>query len=95
MRIAFGRVELGPAILGDMARFVTVGLTETSTGIPTYDDAIHAFLTAVRLYGVPQYEGATTADTTDAIALLRGVWPDREDPAWDQLEEAMSFVAVA
>ena len=95
MRLAFGRVELGPAILGDIARFVTVGLTETSTGIPTYDDAIHAFLTAVRLYAVPQYEGATTADTTDAIALLRGVWPDREDPAWAQLEEAMSFVAVA
>lgn len=95
MRLAFGRVELGPAILGDIARFVTVGLTETSTGTPTYDDAIHAFLTAVRLYAVPQYEGATTADTTDAIALLRGVWPDREDPAWAQLEEAMSFVAVA
>jgi energy-coupling factor transporter ATP-binding protein EcfA2 len=95
MRLAFGRVELGPAILGDIARFVTVGLTETSTGNPTYDDAIHAFLTAVRLYAVPQYEGATTADTADAIALLRGVWPDREDPAWAQLEEAMSFVAVA
>jgi MoxR-like ATPase len=95
MRLAFGRVELGPAILADIARFVTVGLTETSTGSPTYDDAIHAFLTAVRLYAVPQYEGATTADTADAIALLRGVWPDREDPAWAQLEEAMSFVAVA
>ena len=95
MRLAFGRVELGPAILGDIARFVTVGLTETSTGSPTYDDAIHAFLTAIRLYAVPQYEGATAADTADAIALLRGVWPDREDPAWAQLQEAMSFVAVA
>jgi energy-coupling factor transporter ATP-binding protein EcfA2 len=95
IRLAFGRVELGPAILADVARFVTVGLTETSSGNPTYDDPIHAFLTAVRLYAVPQYEGRSTAETTDAIALLRGVWPDRDDPAWAQLEEAMSFVAVA
>jgi energy-coupling factor transporter ATP-binding protein EcfA2 len=95
MRLAFGPVELGPAILGDIAQFITVGLTETSTGSPTYEDPVRAFLTAVRLYAIPQYEGATSTDTADAIALLRGVWPDREDPAWGQLEEAMSFVAVA
>jgi energy-coupling factor transporter ATP-binding protein EcfA2 len=94
-RLAFGRVELGPAILGDIAHFVTVGLTQTSSGKPSYEDPIQAFLTAVRLYAVPQYEGRSTTETKEAIALLRGVWPDREDLAWAQLEEAMSFVAVA
>jgi hypothetical protein len=95
MKLAFGPVEIGPAILADIARFITVGLTETSSGEPTYSDPVHAFLTAVRLYAVPQYEGSTTAETNDAIALLRGVWPEREDTAWAQLAEAMSFVAVA
>lgn len=95
MRLAFGRVELGPAILGDIARFVTVGGTETSTGSPTYDDAIEAFLTAVRLYAVPQYEGRTTTDTEDAMARLRAVWPDRDDQAWAHLGEALQFVALA
>jgi DNA polymerase III delta prime subunit len=95
MRLAVGPIEIGPAILADIARFITVGLTETSSGKPTYEDPIHAFLTGVRLYAVPQYEGSTTAETNDAIALLHGVWPDREDTAWAQLAEAMSFVAVA
>lgn len=95
MRLAFSRVELGPAILADVAHFVTVGLTQTSSGKPAYQDPINAFLTAVRLYAVPQYEGRSISETKEALALLRGVWPDLEDPGWGQLEEAMSFVAIA
>jgi hypothetical protein len=95
MRLAFGPVEIGPAILADIARFIAVGLTETSSGTPSYADPIQAFLTGVRLYAVPQYEGRTTAETNQAVALLRGVWPERDDDMWRQLTEAMSFVAIA
>jgi hypothetical protein len=95
MALAHGPVELGPAILEDIARFVTVALLETSAGEPTFVDPVEAFLVAVRMYAVPQYEGRTPTETTAAIATLRAVWSDRADEAWRPLEHAMSFVAVA
>jgi MoxR-like ATPase len=92
--LAYGPRELGPAILKDIARFVTVGLTETASGKPNYDDPVDAFLTAVRLYAVPQYEGASPSETQDAVAILRACWPDRPEETWSSLIEAFSFVAV-
>jgi energy-coupling factor transporter ATP-binding protein EcfA2 len=95
MALAHGPVELGPAILEDIARFVSVGLLETSTGSPAFADPVEAFLVGVRMYAVPQYEGRTPAETSTAIAALRSVWPDRPAETWHALESAMSFVAVS
>lgn len=94
MALAFGRRQLGPAILLDIARFVSMGLTETVSGRP-YDDAIDAFLTAARLYAVPQYEGTTTADVEDAKSRLRGVWSDPPEDAWNALSAALDEVTLS
>ena len=94
MQLAFGRRELGPAILLDIAKFVSMGLTTTVSGQP-YVDPIEAFLTAVRLYAAPQYEGANAADIEDAKGRLRGVWPDPPEPAWRALSDALAGVALS
>jgi len=94
MALAFGRRQLGPAILLDIARFLSMGLTQTVSGRP-YEDPVEAFLTAVRLYAVPQYEGATTADIEDAKSRLRGVWSDPPENAWNALSAALDEVALA
>lgn len=94
MALAFGRRQLGPAILLDIARFVSMGLTPTVSGRP-YEDPVEAFLTAARLYAVPQYEGATTADIEDAKSRLRGVWSEPPEHAWNALSAALDEVALA
>lgn len=94
MLLAFGRRELGPAILLDIASFVAMGLTTTVSGQP-YSDPVEAFLTAVRLYAVPQYEGATVADVEDAKTRVRGVWPDPPEAAWKALSDALDGVALS
>lgn len=94
MLLAFGRRQLGPAILLDIARFVTMGLHETVSG-PPYSDPVDAFLTAVRLYAVPQYEGATTAAVEDAKTRLRGIWSDPPADPWNSLAGALDEVALA
>jgi MoxR-like ATPase len=83
MKLAFGKRQLGPAILKDIARFTTMGLTETETAAPTapYGDPVDAFLTAARLYAVPQYEGATKAEGDDLLTQLRAVWPEPPEGA--------------
>jgi hypothetical protein len=94
IKLAFGRRQLGPAILLDIARFVAMGLTQTVSGQP-YDDPVEAFLAAARLYAVPQYEGATSADIDDAKSRLRGVWSDPPEQAWATLAAALDAVALA
>lgn len=92
--LAFGRRQLGPAILLDIAHFVSMGLTQTVSGRP-YEDPVEAFLTAARLYAVPQYEGATAADIEDAKSRLRGVWSEPPENAWNALSAALDEVALA
>lgn len=94
MKLAFGRRQLGPAILLDIAHFVRMGLTQTVSGRP-YGDPIEAFLAAVRLYAVPQYEGATTSDIDDAKSRLRGVCSDPPEDAWNALSAALDAVALS
>lgn len=94
MALAFGRRELGPAILADIARFVVMGLTETTSG-PSYPDAIDAFLTAVRLYAVPQYEGATRTDIEDALSKLHGVIAAPPPKTWEALGHGFTTVALS
>jgi MoxR-like ATPase len=96
MRLAFGKKELGPALLRDIAQFTLMGLTETetSTASAPYADPVEAFLTAVRLYAVPQYEGAVKADVDDVLQQLRGVWEDPPPAAWSALARALEAVRM-
>jgi MoxR-like ATPase len=97
MLIAMGRRQLGPAILKDIAEFTRIGLvaTDTASREGAYDDAVTAFLTAVRLYAVPQYEGAGRADADDLLQRLRGIWPEPPLDAWEALERAFDSVVLS
>lgn len=95
IELAFGARQLGPAILKDVATFLTKGLAETATGHPTYGDPVLAFVTAVRLFAVPQYEGASSTETAAALQVLRSAWPDRSDEFWQPLAHALASVSLS
>jgi MoxR-like ATPase len=97
MSIAAGRRQLGPAILKDIAEFTRIGLvaTDTVSRGAAYDDPVAAFLTAVRLYAVPQYEGAGRADADDLLQRLRGIWPEPPPLVWEALEHAFDGVVLS
>jgi MoxR-like ATPase len=86
--------ELGPAILGDISRFINKALLESSTGQSLFD-AQTAFLSAVRLLAVAQYEGARPARIEEATKAIRQVWPDPPDPQWGALCAALAEVGLA
>jgi len=94
LELAFGPRQLGPAILLDIARFVSTGTTRTQAGPALFSDAVDAFVTAVRLYVVPQYEGADRTDIDAALQGLQAVWPDRSSETWAQLDDALAAVAL-
>lgn len=95
MDLAFAGRQLGPAILRDIAQFVRIGMVETKTGSPTYGDPVDAFITAVRLYAVPQYEGAEASETIEVMKILQGAWPERPDEAWAPLAGALQAVSLS
>lgn len=90
-----GARSLGPAILLDVAQFLSKGLAETASGKSTYADPIVAFVTAVRLFAVPQYEGATPAEAKSVVDLIREQWPDLDGSIVDSLEGALRSVALS
>lgn len=94
MAVAFGPIELGPAILLDIAAFTVLGVTPSSTGSPAYDDPVAAFVTATRLYGVPQYEGADPSQVERFKAGLRETLGDADVPAWEALDAALDRVGI-
>jgi MoxR-like ATPase len=97
MQLAFGPRQLGPAILEDIAAFTSIGLAATDMASDTsaYDDPAVAFLTAVRLYAVPQYEGAASSEVENLLQHLRDVWPDPPAQPWAMLEEAFGAVCLS
>lgn len=95
MAIAFGPIQLGPAILLDIAAFTRRGLHKASSGLAPYEDPIHAFLTAVRLYAVPQYEGAPGASVDEFRGLLEAVFASPPESAWKALNSSLAAVALA
>lgn len=96
MQVAFGPRRLGPAILKDIAAFTGMGLTATETASVSspYEDPLDAFLTAVRLYAVPQYEGATQAEADELMQRLRGALSDPPAGPLAALEEALADVRL-
>jgi MoxR-like ATPase len=97
MELAFGPRQLGPAILKDIAEFINMGVivTDASSRVASYDSPVVAFLTAVRLYAVPQYEGASQSEADDLLHRLRQIWPDPPDEAWNALQEALFAVLLS
>ena len=94
LAVATGPVPLGPAITLDVAEFTRRGITETAAGDTPYDDAVDAFLVALRLYVVPQYEGATSADVQRLLTAIRTVWPTPPADPFSALERALSRGAL-
>lgn len=97
MKLAFAERQLGPAILQDIASFVRMGLTATETASVSsaYDDPVEAFLTAVRLYAVPQYEGAVKSEVEGMLNGMRTVWPEPPQGPWLALERALADVSLS
>jgi hypothetical protein len=58
-------------------------------------DAQTAFLSAVRLLAVAQYEGARPARIDDATKAILQVWPEPPDPQWSALRAALDEVGLA
>jgi MoxR-like ATPase len=96
MKLAFGQRQLGPAILKDIASFVRIGLTQTDTAsaAAAYEDPVEAFLTAVRLFAVPQYEGSLNEEIQALLASFRGVWDEPPPAAWNALSRALADVGL-
>jgi MoxR-like ATPase len=97
MELAFGPRQLGPAILKDVAEFINMGVivTDASSRVASYDDPVVAFLTAVRLYAVPQYEGASQTEADDLLQRLRRIWPDPPRETWEAMERALFAVLLS
>lgn len=95
MQLAFGPRLIGPAIFRDVALFLQKGLAETASGRSTYSDPIVAFLTAVRLFVVPQYEGATNSQTKFVLDAFRNRWPALSDETLEPLKDALSAVELS
>ncbi|TMK56179.1 MAG: hypothetical protein E6G51_11070 [Actinobacteria bacterium] len=97
IELAFGPRQLGPAILKDIAEFTNMGVivTDASSRLASYEDPVVAFLTAIRLYAVPQYEGASQADADDLLQRLRRVWPEPPAETWAALERSLFAVLLS
>lgn len=94
LALAFGPVKIGPAIIGDIARFIQIALAPGADGRPTVDDPLPAFVSAVRLMAVPQYEGADPGQAAKLVGMLRDVWPDAQPQCWDLLRSALLEVEL-
>ena len=95
LAVAFSEREIGPAILGDVADFVMKGVSETASGEAAFGDAAVAFLSALRLLVVPQYEGATTTQIGSLVAALDGAWSIAAEDQLQALRHALDKVALA
>ncbi len=92
--IAFGPREIGPAIMVDVGRFVSKGITSLGGGPGTYADPLDAFGVAVRLLVVPQYEGAEVTVGNKLLTTLKAILTDRGDAFWAPLRTALDAVAL-
>lgn len=95
MRVAHGPIRLGPAILLDIAEFTRRGITSTATNTTPYETAAAAFLTAVRLYAVPQYEGAESKQSDTLKKSLAERFPEPPVEPWNRLTAALDRAAIA
>ena len=94
MRLARGPVQIGPAISADIASFVAQGIAKTSSDSEAFEDIETAFLTAVRLFVVPQYEGQPEPSGEQLTKSLKAVLPQVNDEEFALLQSALKDVAL-
>lgn len=95
MAVASGPVPIGPAIGRDFAQLIVEGLTSTASGEPSFASDEEAFLTAVRLLVVPQYEGQPLTSGEKLLEIVDELVPTDELPARHALEAALREVALS
>jgi MoxR-like ATPase len=95
MSVAHGPIRLGPAILLDIAEFTRRGVTTTADGTPPYATASDAFLTAVRLYAAPQYDGAEHTQIAELKKALSAIFPEPPEGPWGRLTAALDRAAIS
>jgi MoxR-like ATPase len=93
-QVAYGPRLIGPAIMADIGRFVTKAIAPIAGGPPTYSDPVTAFVTALKLFVVPQYDGSEPSEGGKLVSTVRSVWPDRDDDFWSPLRDAFTSVAL-
>jgi MoxR-like ATPase len=94
LEVAYGPPPIGPAILTDVARFVSKAIAPVAAGGPTFSDPVDAFLVGVKVMVVSQYEGAEPGDGKKLVARMSSVWPDRPEETWKPLMAALDSVAL-
>ncbi len=94
LALAYGPRKIGPAIVSDIARFMQKALAPGVDGKPVIEDAVHAFVTAVKLMVVPQYEGADPGQGAKLVGLLQDTWPEARPDHWTALRDAFKTVEL-
>jgi MoxR-like ATPase len=92
-RLATGPRELGPAIVRDVSSFVLQAFVPSADSTTAYDQPLDAFITALRLYAVPQYEGASADEIDEAYRIVRTTWPKHGD--FVELRKSLERVAIS
>lgn len=94
MALAYGPIQIGPAISADIAAFVTQGIAQTSSNAAAFDTVEAAFLVAVRLFVVPQYEGQPEPSGEQLVKSLGATLPAAGDAEYEVLRTALKDVAL-
>lgn len=94
IELALGPKPLGPAILQDVGAFLDKSLTPASGGKASFSEPREAFFAGIRLFAVPQYEGATRSEVDLALGVLKAAWPDLGDERWASMTAAFDAVAL-
>lgn len=94
MALAQGPVQIGPAISADIASFVAQGIAQTSSDAEAFDSIETAFLVAVCLFVVPQYEGQPQPAGDQLVRSLRAALPNADGHLYELLRAALKDVAL-
>ncbi len=94
MAIARGPVQIGPAISRDIVAFCTEGIAKTSTDSEAFEKLETAFLVAIRLFVVPQYEGQPNSYGEQLVKSLEGALPQVDIAEFNSLRNALNEVAL-
>lgn len=94
LALAHGPVQVGPAISSDIVSFCTQGIARTSSDSQAFESPQDAFLVAVRLFVVPQYEGQPETYGDALVKALQVSLPKVDPSGFDSLRSALKEVAL-
>lgn len=94
MALARGPVQIGPAISNDIVSFVAQGIAKTSSDSEAFASSEMAFLVAVALFVVPQYEGQPEPYGEQLVKSLTEALPNVDAVEFEPLLTALKDVAL-